>query len=305
MTTKPLKISKKGTNTDPNGSMELEFPDSKPEIYRLWEENSMDNETFYYGSLMPDMKFTTKPTVSLPSPSPSPSPVMSLASPPVLGISSSPLLKPQQPASMSSRSNGQAPPSRVLRDTKKEKELDGAIEPQSRSFVRRRSSDSADGIKFFKIEFKNQRTKYAYSNKDNDSYSAGDWVLVQADRGLDLGILGNLIVDEKQISICKQKMRSEKEVMMPMKIIRIARLDEVEKLAEKEKDEETALIKCKELIKRDRIPVILLGAEYQYDRKKLTFSFESMGGARVDFRNFLKVLFSEFRTRIWMEQVRK
>jgi len=44
-------------------------------------------------------------------------------------------------------------------------------------------------------------------------------------------------------------------------------------------------------------------AEYQYDKKKLTFYYESR--ARVDFVALLKDLYREFGCRIWMEKVPK
>jgi hypothetical protein len=45
----------------------------------------------------------------------------------------------------------------------------------------------------------------------------------------------------------------------------------------------------------------VLDAEYQYDRHKLTFYFEA--DRRIDFRELVSELFSQYKTRIWMQQV--
>jgi hypothetical protein len=47
--------------------------------------------------------------------------------------------------------------------------------------------------------------------------------------------------------------------------------------------------------------MVILDAEYQYDRHKLTFFFEA--DRRIDFRDLVSELFSQFKTRIWMQQV--
>lgn len=45
----------------------------------------------------------------------------------------------------------------------------------------------------------------------------------------------------------------------------------------------------------------VLDAEYQFDRHKLTFYFEA--DRRIDFRELVSELFSQYKTRIWMQQV--
>lgn len=48
-------------------------------------------------------------------------------------------------------------------------------------------------------------------------------------------------------------------------------------------------------------PMTVLDAEYQFDRHKLTFYFEA--DRRIDFRELVSELFSQYKTRIWMQQV--
>ena len=47
----------------------------------------------------------------------------------------------------------------------------------------------------------------------------------------------------------------------------------------------------------------IVDAEFQFDRHKLTFFFESHLNVRVDFRALVCDLFITYKTRIWMQQV--
>jgi hypothetical protein len=45
----------------------------------------------------------------------------------------------------------------------------------------------------------------------------------------------------------------------------------------------------------------VIDAEFQYDRRKLTYFFHADG--RIDFRELVRDLFALYKTRIWMQQV--
>lgn len=45
----------------------------------------------------------------------------------------------------------------------------------------------------------------------------------------------------------------------------------------------------------------IIDAEYQFDRHKLTFYFESV--RRIDFRDLVSDMFALYKTRIWMAQI--
>lgn len=57
----------------------------------------------------------------------------------------------------------------------------------------------------------------------------------------------------------------------------------------------------KDLVLSFRYNMRLIDAQYQYDRKKITFYYIS--NERIDFRNLLKESFMVFHTRIWLEKV--
>ena len=48
--------------------------------------------------------------------------------------------------------------------------------------------------------------------------------------------------------------------------------------------------------------IVIVDAEFQFDRKKLTIYYYSY--SRIDFRNFVKELYSIYYARIWMENIR-
>lgn len=60
-------------------------------------------------------------------------------------------------------------------------------------------------------------------------------------------------------------------------------------VAIKEQDERQALEICKAKVLQRRLPMEVLDAEYQWDRRKLTFYF--LANKRIDFRDLVKELF--------------
>jgi len=64
---------------------------------------------------------------------------------------------------------------------------------------------------------------------------------------------------------------------------------------------ERALRVIREKVLQRHLPMIILDAEYQFDRHKLVFFFEA--DRRIDFRELVSDLFSLYKTRIWMQQV--
>eukprot|EP00743_Colponemidia_sp_Colp-15_P012570 GILK01014352.1.p1 GENE.GILK01014352.1~~GILK01014352.1.p1 ORF type:complete len:496 (-),score=61.56 GILK01014352.1:374-1648(-) len=65
---------------------------------------------------------------------------------------------------------------------------------------------------------------------------------------------------------------------------------------------EDAVNKCSDCIYRHNLNLIIVNAVFQFDRKKLTFYYETEQ-PRVDFRKMLAELYNEFHCRIWMERV--
>ena len=64
----------------------------------------------------------------------------------------------------------------------------------------------------------------------------------------------------------------------------------------------TAADVCADIVRRLRLPMFVVSASFQLDRKKLTIFYESQQ-QRVDFRKLCVELHSTFKCRIWMERV--
>lgn len=94
----------------------------------------------------------------------------------------------------------------------------------------------------------------------------------------------------------------DSEVVAPLKPVkRIADEYDLERLEQNRNYEKEALVICDERIKAHNLEMNLTGAEYSFDRTKLTFYFTADG--RVDFRELVKDLASRFHTRIELRQI--
>ncbi|WVQ99975.1 hypothetical protein IAU59_007118 [Kwoniella sp. CBS 9459] len=80
-------------------------------------------------------------------------------------------------------------------------------------------------------------------------------------------------------------------------------LEEQARMREKAQDEYEALMICREKVVQRGLPMTIVDAEYQWDRRKLTFYFKAE--KRVDFRDLTKENFRIFKSRIWMSMVPK
>ncbi|KAJ1724773.1 hypothetical protein LPJ53_000980 [Coemansia erecta] len=105
--------------------------------------------------------------------------------------------------------------------------------------------------------------------------------------------------DEQPVSASSQQ-PSAKDVYIK-RIFRIADQREVADLMNnKVLDEQKALSMCQSKVQLRKLSMCVVDAEFQFDRRKLTFYFTA--GRRVDFRELVRELFKHFKTRIWMCQ---
>ena len=119
----------------------------------------------------------------------------------------------------------------------------------------------------------------------------GDHVIVETARGIEYG---SVVANPKEIP--------DDEVVQPLKAgMRIATPDDdarVERNLTKEKD---AMRICAEKIRKHKLDMKLIDAEYTFDNNKVLFYFTADG--RIDFRELVKDLASVFRTRIELRQI--
>ena len=144
--------------------------------------------------------------------------------------------------------------------------------------------------KVLEIEFKGGRKAF-YANPQEFPFSVGDLVIVQAEKGEDLGRIVNLgsLVDQRA---------GDREYHH---IIRKPSKDDLEKYKENQLLERDTFLDCRKRIEEHGLNMKLVNVEYQFDRNKITFYFTSDN--RVDFRALVRDLAGRYRTRIELRQI--
>lgn len=128
--------------------------------------------------------------------------------------------------------------------------------------------------------------------------SPGNHVVVEADRGEDLGRVTAVG------AVAERKCSSSGGCSTPTperKVLRMAREEEVSGLAGLRADEERVRTEARALVQRHELKMKVTEAEWQFDRKKLIIYFTA--DRRVDFRALVRDLARVFRTRIELRQI--
>jgi hypothetical protein len=141
------------------------------------------------------------------------------------------------------------------------------------------------------VQFKCHQAEYS----STVGLEKGQYVVVQGDRGIDVGVV---------IRINTDVVKSYVERTGPCgNILRHATQREVDYWATDLKADEAAAVDlCQQRVLRLHLNMEVRQAEYQFDKKKLTFYYDAK--SRVDFVQLLKELYREYGCRIWMEKVR-
>ena len=116
-------------------------------------------------------------------------------------------------------------------------------------------------------------------------------VIVETERGLQYGIVETEKF-EMEIGKIKGNLKS---------IIRIATKDDYNKYQKNLEDAKLAINKCRELVKKYNLKMMIMDSSYTFDRNQLLFRF--LSDSRVDFRELAKELAHIYRTRIELRQL--
>ena len=149
---------------------------------------------------------------------------------------------------------------------------------------------------FAEVSFKG--TRRDYFRFEALDLMPGDRVIVQADRGEDLGQVTAVG------SIAERKCSSSGGCATPtptMRVIRRAGPEEVRRSQHKDADDERARRETRKHVERHGLKMKVTEAEWQFDRKKLIIYFTAE--KRVDFRALVRDLARSFRTRIELKQI--
>lgn len=120
---------------------------------------------------------------------------------------------------------------------------------------------------------------------DNFDLRVGEHCIIKSERGVEFA---------KVVEIGKEK-RTDKEV------VRKATLEDEEKNKSNLKDADNVKKKVREIVKNAGLDMRVSKCEYTFDKEKLVIHYTADG--RVDFRELVKVLATEFKSRIEMHQI--
>ena len=151
------------------------------------------------------------------------------------------------------------------------------------------------------VEFKRKRVLQFESNR---YVAPGQYVVVGGDRGEDIGLVIYTWCETRQGTVKGIGLRgaslSRSIGVGAGTVLRHAMAAEVSQLHGTISElERRAVEVCQQRVLEFGLPMVIADAEYQYDKKKLTFYYEAQ--QRLDFRDLVRDLFKTFRARIWME----
>ncbi len=139
------------------------------------------------------------------------------------------------------------------------------------------------------VEFKGSRRE-VFANPNCLSIRPSDHVVVQAERGEDLGKVSKKV--QKEVEDLERK---------PHHILRKATDEDLKKLITNREKEMECFKECLRMIAERGLEMKLVDVELQFDNHKLTFFFTAE--KRVDFRELVKELAGNYKTRIELRQI--
>ena len=144
----------------------------------------------------------------------------------------------------------------------------------------------------YMVEFKGSRKEFFY-NTYYHSLKANEYVIIQAERGEDIGLLSKKI--EAEISF--------DDARKPRSILRRASDEDLTKYDEIKEKEDNHQEKVIELINNHKLVMKVVDVEWQFDGNKMTIFFTAEH--RVDFRELVKDLASQYKTNHPIKKLRK
>ena len=133
--------------------------------------------------------------------------------------------------------------------------------------------------------------KVSYYDVNDLAPAIGNYVIVEADRGLEYG----------QVISEREKIMDDDVDGVLRKITRVATAHDLRQIKENEKKASSALKTASRKIEEHKLGMKLIEVEYSFDRSKIVFYFTAEG--RVDFRRLVKDLAGVFKARIELKQI--
>lgn len=156
-----------------------------------------------------------------------------------------------------------------------------------------------NGVKLFpyaEVRFKNTRKAF-FQVPDELELHVGELVVTDASYGYDVGqitMIGELV----RIQMQHKKQKHGKDTF---KILRKANQEDIDKWREYRSREKETMLRTRNIVTELKLDMKVSDVEYQGDGTKAIFYYTA--DERVDFRELIKVLASNFKIRVEMKQI--
>ena len=140
------------------------------------------------------------------------------------------------------------------------------------------------------IQFQ-QNGKMFYYDPNGIEAEAGQYVVADTDRGIDLGV----------VVMPPRELDDRVQIENLRKVVRMASQQDIQHATDNRAKEREACSVCQTKIAEHKLEMKLVSVEYAFDNSKILFFFTANG--RVDFRSLVKDLASIFKMRIELRQI--
>jgi cell fate regulator YaaT (PSP1 superfamily) len=155
---------------------------------------------------------------------------------------------------------------------------------------------TADRFDIVEVRFKGGRKEF-YRNTHRLELYTGDAVVAEVPNGYHVGFVslqGELV----RLQMLKKGVKESEEIKG---ILRLATAKDLDKYEQTKLRDMPTLYRSRQIISELKLDMKLSDVEYQADNTKATFFYSA--DERVDFRELIKVLASEFKIRVEMKQI--
>ena len=130
------------------------------------------------------------------------------------------------------------------------------------------------------------------------------WAVIRTLRGYEMGLPGGVLTPEQKDMYRRTTAKFEdasEAMLQDVEFVREADSEDIENYYACRNEEYEALLVGRDILAEYKIDMKIVDAEYMLDRRRLYFYFTAT--QRVDFREYVRELAYEFRTRIEMRQI--
>ena len=159
-------------------------------------------------------------------------------------------------------------------------------------------ADPESTCKAIEISFNNGSRKDFYRNNTLQWFEKGEMVTVEGISGFDVGEI-SLSGEMARLQLKKKGMDEFNSEMK--RIMRRATDKDLEIMAQNKAREKDAVIRARAITRQLRLDMKMSEVEFQADGRKATFYY--IADDRVDFRELIKILASEFKVKVEMRQI--